>query len=134
VTSWWDPQVDQWVWQRRATAELAAILAGHPDLPALSWTVGAAGCALTGRIRPQAGAQGTRRMFAQWQEALGLSEPAGRPGVVTSDPSGVRHLRSRGRRGGVRILLAGDIEPPEDEAGPETSPDEQSAAGDGVDL
>jgi hypothetical protein len=114
VTSWWDPQVDQWVWQRRATAQLASILAGYPDLPALSWTVGAAGCALTGRIGVTAAADATAATFAAWRQALGLEEW---PGSGSADLSGVRRLRAAGSRSRVAVVLAGDVEPPADAEG-----------------
>jgi hypothetical protein len=109
VDGWWDPQVDQWVWQRRATAELASILAGHPDLPALCWTVRAAGCALTGQVDVMAAADATATTFAMWRQALGLQEW---PGSGVADLGGVRRLRAAGSRSRVTVVLAGDLEPP----------------------
>lgn len=111
VDGWWDPQVDQWIWQRRATAELASILAGHPGQPALSWTVRAAGCALTGQVDGTAAADATAATFAMWRQALGLDEW---PGSGLADLGGVRRLRAAGSRSRVAVVLAGDLQPPAD--------------------
>jgi len=43
-------QADRAWWQRQAAGELTRILDGHPGLPAIAWTVGPAGCVLTGRV------------------------------------------------------------------------------------
>lgn len=115
MSSWWNVQVDQWVWQRRATAELASVLAGHPDLPALSWTVRAAGCALTGQITRTAGAGGTdaaAAAFEAWRQALGLVQ---RPDSAL-DLGGARCLRAAGSHDRVAVLLAGDLDAQDEEA------------------
>ena len=48
MTGGWITQGDRSRWQQRAAAELAAILAAHPDLPVIAWTVTASGGALSG--------------------------------------------------------------------------------------
>ena len=49
VTGGWITQADRSRWQQKAAAELAAILAAHPGLPVIAWTVTASGGALSGR-------------------------------------------------------------------------------------
>jgi hypothetical protein len=78
VTGGWITQADWVRWQRRAAAELAVILAGHPDIPVLAWTVTASGGALSGQVLVPAA--GRRGLFGQWWQALGLGE-------VTETPS-----------------------------------------------
>jgi hypothetical protein len=75
-------------WQRQAAAELAAILDAYPGLPAIAWTVGAAGCVLAGRVNglAPAGMSGTcpvpggRRWC--WRDIASTSSAAGRPGCT----------------------------------------------------
>jgi hypothetical protein len=74
VTGGWITQADRSRWQQRAAGELAVILAAHPDLPVLAWTVTASGGALSGQVL--APGKGRRVLFAQWQRALGLDEAA----------------------------------------------------------
>ena len=50
VTGGWITQADRVRWQQRAAAELAAILAAHPDMPVIAWTVTASGGALSGQV------------------------------------------------------------------------------------
>ena len=90
VTGGWITQADRSRWQQRAAAELAAILAGHPDLPVIAWTVTASGGALSGQVL--APAAGRRGLFGQWRQALGLDE-------VTETPSasGTARLPARPR-------------------------------------
>jgi hypothetical protein len=66
-------------WQRRAAAELAAILDAHPDLPCIAWTVGPAGSVLAGRVSGLAPAALVRQVFTAWQQALALEEHNGQP-------------------------------------------------------
>jgi hypothetical protein len=61
-------------WQRRAAAELAAILAAHPGLPCLSWTLGPAGSVLAGQVNGLAPAARVRETFSAWRAALALEE------------------------------------------------------------
>jgi hypothetical protein len=103
VTGGWIMQADRSRWQQRAAAELAAILAGHPDLPVIAWTVTASGGALSGQVL--ASAAGRRRLFAEWRQALGLDE-------VTETPSASGtpvYLHARGVRGGVTVSVAAAV-------------------------
>jgi hypothetical protein len=103
VTGGWITQADRSRWQQRAAAELAAILAAHPDTPVVAWTVTASGGALSGQVL--APAAGRRGLFAEWRQALGLDE-------VTETPSasGVPvYLHARGVRGGVTVSIAATV-------------------------
>jgi hypothetical protein len=70
----WVTQADRARWQRRAAAELAAILNAHPGLPAIAWTVGPAGCVLAGRVNGLAPAGHVQDVFDAWRAALALEE------------------------------------------------------------
>ena len=97
MTGGWISQADRSRWQQRAVAELAIVLAAHPDLPVLAWTVTSSGGALSGQVF--APAAGRRGLFGQWQHALGLDE-------VTETPSATGtpvYLHARGNRGGVTV-------------------------------
>jgi len=72
VTGGWISQGDRSRWQRRAAAELAAILAAHPGIPVIAWTVTASGGALSGQVLAPAAVR--RGLFGQWRQALGLDE------------------------------------------------------------
>ena len=61
-------------WQRRAAAELAAILDACQDLPRITWTVGPAGSVLAGRVGGLAPAGLVRETFSAWEAALALGE------------------------------------------------------------
>ena len=61
-------------WQRLAAAELAAILDAYPGLPAIAWTVGAAGCVLAGRVNGLAPAGQVWAVSGAWRAALALEE------------------------------------------------------------
>ena len=90
-------------WQQRAAAELAAILAGHPDIPVIAWTVTASGGALPGQVL--APAAGRRGLFGEWRQALG-------PGDATETPSGTGaaiYLHARGVRGGVAVSVTATV-------------------------
>jgi len=60
------------LWQRRAAAELGRILAAHPDLPCISWTVGPAGSVVAGQVSGMAPAGQVRHIFTTWRSALEL--------------------------------------------------------------
>jgi hypothetical protein len=103
VSGGWITQADRSRWQRRAAAELAAILAAHPDLPLLAWTVTASGGALSGQVLVPA--PGRRGLFGQWQSSLGLDD-------VTETPSRTGtpvYLHARGVRGGVTVSVTATI-------------------------
>ena len=100
MTGGWITQADRSRWQQRAAAELAAILAAHPGIPVIAWTVTASGGALSGRVL--APAAGRRGLFGQWRQVLGLDE-------VTETPSATGaavYLHARGVRGGVAVSVA----------------------------
>jgi hypothetical protein len=103
VTGGWITQADRSRWQRRAAAELAAILAAHPELPVIAWTVTASGGALSGQVLVPAA--GRRGMFGRWRQALGLdevTETASRGGTPV-------YLHARGVRGGVAVSVTATI-------------------------
>ncbi len=103
VSGGWITQADRSRWQQRAAAELAAILAAHPDIPVLAWTVTASGGALSGQGR--APGEDRRGLFGQWQRALGLEE-------VTEIPSAAGtpvYLHALGVRGGVAVSVAATV-------------------------
>ncbi len=103
VTGGWITQADRSRWQQRAAAELAAILAGHPGLPVIAWTVTASGGALSGQVL--APAPGRRGLFAEWREALGLDEATQTPSAGGSPV----YLHARGVRGGVAVSIAAAV-------------------------
>jgi hypothetical protein len=107
VTGGWITQADRSRWQQRAAAELAAILAAHPDLPVLAWTVTAAGGALSGQVL--APAPGRRGLFGEWRRALGLDEAAEVPSAGGSPV----YLHARGVRGGVAVSVTATVFPEE---------------------
>jgi len=103
VTGGWVTQADRVRWQQRAAGELVAILAAHPDMPVIAWTVTASGGALSGQVLVPAA--GRRSLFRQWRQALGLGE-------VTETPSAIGvpvYLHARGVRGGVTVSLAAAV-------------------------
>jgi hypothetical protein len=67
-------QAEQAAWQRRAAAELAAILDVHADLPLITWTVGPAGSVLVGRVSGLAPAARVREVFTAWRKGLVLED------------------------------------------------------------
>ena len=103
VTGGWVTQADRSGWQQRAAAELASMLAAHPGIAVLAWTVTASGGALSGRVL--APAAGRRVLFGQWRQALGLDE-------VTETPSAngtAVYLHARGARGGVPVSVTATV-------------------------
>jgi len=99
VTGGWITQAGRSRWQQRAAAELAAILAAHPDIPVIAWTVTAAGGALSGQVL--ASDEDRRGLFGQWRQALRLDE-------LTETPSAngtAIYLHARGVRGGVTVSV-----------------------------
>jgi hypothetical protein len=103
VTGGWITQADRTRWQQRAAAELAAILAAHPDIPVLAWTVTASGGALSGQVLTPAA--GRRGLFGQWREALGLDEATEIPSASGTPV----YLHARGVRGGVAVSIAATV-------------------------
>jgi hypothetical protein len=109
VTGGWITQADRSRWQQRAAAELAAILAAHPGIAVIAWTVTASGGALSGQVL--APAAGRRLLFGQWRRALGLDE-------VTETPSAngaAVYLHARGVRSGVSVSVTATVFDSEEE-------------------
>jgi hypothetical protein len=103
VTGGWITQADRSRWQQRAAAELAAILAGHPELPVIAWTVTASGGALSGQVLVPA--EGRRAVLAGWRQALGLDEATETPSAGGTPV----YLHARGVRGGVTVSVAATV-------------------------
>ena len=95
-------------WQRRAAAELGRILAVHPGLPCISWTVGPAGSVVVGHVSGLAAAGQVRQVFEAWR--LALEE---RREYQMS--SGTAWLHSSARRHEVRVRLTAAVLPDDDE-------------------
>lgn len=99
--SWlWDPQVEQWLWQRQAVDQLGVILKDCPGLPAITWTVRAGGCGLTGQVGSVGAPAQVRAVFEGWRTGLGLGE-----GTETVTGGGVCHLRAMSRRDRAQVTL-----------------------------
>lgn len=103
MTGGWITQADRSRWQQRAAAELAAILAAHPGIPLLAWTVTASGGSLSGRVLAPAASR--RGLFGQWQRALGLDEATETPSR-TGTPV---YLHARGVRSGVAVSVSATV-------------------------
>jgi len=93
------------MWQRRAVAELGAILDACWDLPVIAWTVGSAGSTLTGHVNSLLPAGQARAVFSTWSAVLGLGEAAG------EEPAGAGtvYLRAMAERSGVNLRLTAMI-------------------------
>ena len=103
MTGGWVTQADRSRWQQRAAAELASILAAHPGIAVLAWTVTASGGALSGQVLAPASVG--RGLFGQWRLALGLDE-------VTETPSAggtAVYMHARGVRGGVAVSVTATV-------------------------
>ena len=105
MTASWNTQVEQWLWQRRAAGELAAILAAHRDLPAIAWTIAPAGCTLAGKVNAAAPAGQVRAVFASWRAALGLHDGVGE----SVGGAGTVYLRAMADRNRVRVRLTATV-------------------------
>ncbi len=90
--------------QRRATAELAAILDAHRDLPMIAWTVGPAGANLVGHVNGLAPAVTVREVFDAWRVALSLDVPG-----ETTSGGGTIHLCALADRNRVRLALIATV-------------------------
>jgi hypothetical protein len=91
-------------WQRRAAAELTAILDACPDLPCISWTVGPAGSVLAGQISGLAPAARVREVFGAWRSALALAEPS-----EHQMSAGAVRLHAASRRHEVKVRLTATV-------------------------
>ena len=103
VTGGWITQADRSRWQQRAAAELAVILAVHPGIPVIAWTVTASGGALSGQVLASAASR--RGLFGQWQQALGLDEATETPSAAGTPV----YLHARGVRDGVMVSVAATV-------------------------
>jgi hypothetical protein len=103
VTGAWVNQGDRSRWQQRAAAELAVILAAHPGIPVIAWTVTASGGALAGRVLAPAAVR--RGLFGQWRLALGLDEATETPSAGGT----AVYLHARGVRGGVPVSVTATV-------------------------
>jgi len=104
VTGGWISQAGQSRWQQQAAGELARILDAHPQLPAITWTVGPAGPVLAGQVNGLAPAAGVREVSGLWRAALALEEHReDRLG------SGARWLHAAARRHHVTVRLTATV-------------------------
>ena len=108
MTGGWITQADHSGWQQRAVAEMAAILAAHPGIPVIAWTVTASGGALSGQVL--APAAGSRGLFAEWRLALGLDDAT----EIPSAGGTAVYLRARGNCG-VPVSVAATVFDDEEE-------------------
>ena len=105
VTGGWITQADRSRWQQRAAAELAAILAAHPGIPVIAWTVTASGGALSGQVlAPAAGRRGLFGAMAAGAGAgRGHRDPVRRRGgCLPARPRCPRRRRGQRRRDRLR--------------------------------
>jgi len=110
VTGSWVSQAERALWQRRAAAELAAILDAHRDLPVIAWTVGPAGSVLAGQVSSLAPAARVHEVFGAWRLALALEE---NPGQRMS--GGTTWLHAAARRHQVKVRLNATVFEDQDE-------------------
>jgi hypothetical protein len=103
VTGGWITQEDRSGWQQRAAAGLAAILAAHPGIPVIAWTVTASGGALSGRVLAPAAVR--RGLFGQWRQALGLDDVSEIPAAGGT----AVYLHARGVLGGVSVSVTATV-------------------------
>ena len=103
MTGGWITQADRSGWQQRAAAELAAILAAHPGIPVIAWTVTASGGALSGQVLGSASVR--RGLFGQWRQALGLDELTETPATGGT----AVYLHARGVLSGVSVSVTATV-------------------------
>lgn len=101
----WFTQGEQWLWQRRAAAQLTAILEAHQELPAIAWTVAPAGCMLAGHVDALAPSGQARATFASWRAALGLDSEV----REHLDSGGTVYLHAMAERHRVRVRLTATV-------------------------
>ena len=97
-------------WQRRAAAELAAILDAHPGLPVIAWTVGPAGSVLAGQVSGLAPEARVREVFGAWRLALALQDYR-----EHQMSGGTIWLHAAARRHQVKVRLTAAVFEDEDE-------------------
>jgi hypothetical protein len=91
-------------WQRPAALELAAILETHRDLPAIAWTVAAAGATLVGQVSGPGSAGRVAQVFDLWRAALMLTEH-----YEITVAAGGTYLRAAADRRRVRVRLTATV-------------------------
>ncbi len=102
MTGGWISQGDRSRWQQQAAGELALILAAHPDIAVIAWTVTASGGALSGQVLAPGAVR--RGLFAEWRLALGLDE------VTETLSAGGRAVYLHARvRGGVAVSVTATV-------------------------
>ncbi len=109
MSSSWTGQAERAAWQRRAAAELAAVLDAHGGLPLISWTVGPAGSVLVGRVSGLAPATQVREVFTAWRKELALGEER-----EDQMSGGTAWLHATARRHDVTVRLAATVFEDED--------------------
>lgn len=97
-------QVERAGWQQRAARELTSVLAAHPDLPIIGWTIGTAGAVLVGHIPGQAPRKEVRQAFDTWRTALILTEYS-----ECTFTGGTTYLRAEASRDRVRVKLTATV-------------------------
>ncbi len=102
-------QAEQAAWQRRAAAELAAILDVHAGLPLITWTVGPAGSVLVGRVSGLAPAARVREVFTAWRKGLALEDER-----EDRMSGGAAWLHATARRRDVTVRLTATVFDDED--------------------
>jgi hypothetical protein len=103
----WVTQADRARWQQQALAELSAILAAHPGLPAISWTITPSG-GLTGQALVPGDPHGSRELFTAWREALELHDVR-----ETTMGDGTCYVRVQTSRGTIRVTLTAIVASPD---------------------
>jgi len=103
----WVSQADQARWQQEASAELAAIIAAHPDLPPISWTITPGG-RITGQALVPGDLRSSRKLFTAWRQALELQDVQ-----ETGMSDDTSYVRARGARGTVRLTLTAVVASPD---------------------
>jgi hypothetical protein len=93
-------------WQRRAAAELVAILDAHRDLTPVAWTLGRDGSTLVGRVDVTGPPEHVRAVFHDWRSVL---TPAEAQYSETVCGSGACYLRVVAWRDRVRVAVTATI-------------------------
>lgn len=104
MTGSWVSQGERARWQRRAAAELAAILDACPGLPVIAWTVAPTGSVLTGQVSGPASAARVREVFGAWRLALALADYR-----EQQMSAGTTWLHAAARRGEVKVRLTATV-------------------------
>jgi hypothetical protein len=90
-------------WRRQAAAELARILGAHPELPAIAWMVGPAGCVLAGWVSGLAPPGRVREVSGACRVALALEADREQP------CGGTVFLHAAARRSGVKVRVIATV-------------------------